>query len=188
VAGTRGPPLHAPTQGGAPPTTLAASVTAKNARTCDESPPKQQRFAEMATFAATQDLLASRKEVWGFIAEPYHLADWWPGISGVQPDRRGLAPGARWQIRGLGRPTYVVGRRPDVSGTLVFLDVRPPELVAWQFVNTRVDVELRLTETGPDRTRAQLTVDAPFLSGVRRPQLHRALSRLHALCQTGAQG
>jgi uncharacterized protein YndB with AHSA1/START domain len=169
------------------PTTLAASVTAKNARTCDESAPKQQRFVEMATFAATQDLLASREDVWGFIAEPYHLADWWPGISGVEPDRRGLAPGARWQIRGLGRPTYVVGRRPDVSGTLVFLEVRPPELVAWQFVNTRVDVELRLTETGLDRTRAQLTVDAPFLSGVRRPQLHRALSRLHALCQTGAQ-
>jgi len=163
------------------------SVTAENARTCDESAPKQQRFAEMATFAATQDLLASREDVWGFIAEPYHLADWWPGISGIEPDRRGLAPGARWQIRGLGRPTYVVGRRPDVSGTLVFLDVRPPELVAWQFVNTRVDVELRLTETGPDRTRAQLTVDAPFLSGVRRSQLHGALSRLHALCQTGAQ-
>jgi uncharacterized protein YndB with AHSA1/START domain len=153
----------------------------------DESAPKQQRFVHMGKFAATRELFAPRDDVWGFIAEPYHLADWWPGISGVQPDRRGLAPGARWQIRGLGRPTYVVGRRPDVSGTLVFLDVKAPELVAWQFVNTRVDVELRLTETAPDRTRAQLTVDAPFLSGVRRPQLHTALTRLHALCQTGAQ-
>ena len=23
--------------------------------------------------------------------------DWWPGIPGVQPDRRGFAPGARWR-------------------------------------------------------------------------------------------
>jgi uncharacterized protein YndB with AHSA1/START domain len=141
----------------------------------------------MATYVAKRELLAPREDVWRFIAEPNHLADWWPGINGVQSDRRGLAPGARWQIRGFGRPTYVVGRRPDVSGTMVILDVKPPELVAWQFVNTRVDVELRLTDTAPNRTRAELTVSAPFLSGVRRRQLHSALTRLHALCQTGAQ-
>ena len=44
----------------------------------------------MGKFAASRDLLAPREDVWGFIAEPYHLADWWPGISGVQPDRRGV--------------------------------------------------------------------------------------------------
>jgi len=141
----------------------------------------------MGTYAAKRELLAPREDVWGFIAEPNHLSDWWPGIRGVQPDRRGLVPGARWQISGVGRPTHVAGRRPDVSGTMVILDVTPPELVAWQFVNTRVDVELRLAEVAPDRTRAELTVNAPFLSGVRRPQLHRALTRLYALCQTGAQ-
>jgi uncharacterized protein YndB with AHSA1/START domain len=141
----------------------------------------------MPTYTAARELLASREDVWGFLAEPNHLSDWWPGVSAVQPDRRGLAPGARWRLRGLGRPTFVAGRRPDVAGTLVLIDVRQPELVAWQFVNGRIDVELRLAETAPDRTRAELTVEAPFLSGVRRSLPHRALSRLHALCQTAAR-
>jgi uncharacterized protein YndB with AHSA1/START domain len=141
----------------------------------------------MPTYAAARELLAPRQDVWAFLAEPNHLADWWPGIHGVQPDRRGLAPGARWQVRGLGRPTYVAGRRPDVSGTIVFLEVRPPELVAWQFVNGRIDVELRLEATEPERTRAELTVSAPLLGGLRRSLPHKALTRLHALCQTGAR-
>jgi uncharacterized protein YndB with AHSA1/START domain len=141
----------------------------------------------MPTYGAARELLAPREDVWAFLAEPNHLPDWWPGVHGVQPDRRGLAPGARGQVRGLGRPTYVAGRRPDVSGTIVFLDVRPPELVTWQFVNGRIDVELRLKETEPDRTRAELTVSAPLLGGLRRSLPHKALTRLHALCQTGAR-
>ena len=44
------------------------------------------------------ELLAPRADVWAFVAEPYHLSDWWPGVSGVEPDRRGLAPGARWKL------------------------------------------------------------------------------------------
>jgi uncharacterized protein YndB with AHSA1/START domain len=140
----------------------------------------------MPTYSAARELLAPREDVWAFLTEPNHLSDWWPGIHGVQPDRRGLAPGARWQIRGAGRPTYVVGRRPDVAGTLIFLEVKRPEFVVWQFVNGRIDVELRLTEAGANRTRAELTVGAPFLSGLRRSLPHKALTRLHALCQTGA--
>jgi len=141
----------------------------------------------MPTYAATRELLAPREDVWAFLAEPNHLSDWWPGIRGVQPDRRGLAPAARWQIQGVGRPTFVAGRKPDVAGTLVFIDVRPQEFVAWQFVNGRIDVELRLTEPAANRTRAELTVRAPLFSGVRRSLPHQALTRLHALCQTGAQ-
>ena len=140
----------------------------------------------MPTYSAARELLAPREDVWAFLAEPNHLSDWWPGIDGVQPDRRGLAPGARWQIRGLGRPTYVAGRKPDVAGTLVFLEVKQPEFVAWQFVNGRIDVELRLAEAGGNHTRAELTVGAPFLSGLRRSLPHKALTRLYALCQTGA--
>ena len=48
--------------------------------------------------SATRELLAPRADVWGFVAEPFHLSDWWPGVQGVQPDRRGLAAGARWQL------------------------------------------------------------------------------------------
>jgi uncharacterized protein YndB with AHSA1/START domain len=141
----------------------------------------------MPTYSAARELLAPREDVWAFLAEPNHLSDWWPGINGVQPDRRGLAPGARWRIQGHGRPTYVVGRRPDVAGTLIFLDVRPPEFAAWQFVQARLDVELRLTEAAANRTGAELTVTAPFLAGLRRSVPYKALTRLYALCQTGAE-
>jgi uncharacterized protein YndB with AHSA1/START domain len=141
----------------------------------------------MPAYSAARELLAPRDDVWGFLAEPNHLSDWWPGINGVEPDRRGLAPGARWRIHGLGRPTYVVGRKPDVAGTLIFLDVRPPEFASWQFVQARIDAELQLTEAAPNRTRAQLTVSAPFLAGLRRSLPHKALTRLFALCQTAAE-
>ena len=141
----------------------------------------------MPVYSAARELLAPREDVWAFLAEPNHLSDWWPGINGVQPDRRGLAPGARWRIQGLGRPTFVVGRRPDVAGTLIFLDVRPPEFAAWQFVQARLDVELRLTEAATNRTRAELTISAPLLAGLRRSLPRKALTRLYALCQTGAE-
>jgi len=141
----------------------------------------------MPVYSAARELLAPREDVWAFLAEPNHLSDWWPGINGVQADRRGLAPGARWRIQGLGRPTYVVGRRPDVAGTLIFLDVRPPEFAAWQFVQARLDVELRLTEAATNRTRAELTISAPLLAGLRRSLPRKALTRLYALCQTGAE-
>jgi len=141
----------------------------------------------MPVYSAARELLAPREDVWAFLAEPNHLSDWWPGINGVQPYRRGLAPGARWRIQGLGRPTYVVGRRPDVAGTLIFLDVRPPEFAAWQFVQARLDVELRLTEAATNRTRAELTISAPLLAGLRRSLPRKALTRLYALCQTGAE-
>jgi uncharacterized protein YndB with AHSA1/START domain len=141
----------------------------------------------MPTYAATRELLAPREDVWAFLAEPNRLSDWWPGLHGVEPDRRGLAPGARWRIRSRGRPNPLVGPKLDVAGMLVFLDVRPPELAAWQFVDARLDVELRLTEAERNRTRAELTVSAPLLGGLRRSFPSKALSRLHALCQTGAQ-
>jgi uncharacterized protein YndB with AHSA1/START domain len=141
----------------------------------------------MPVYSAARELLAPREDVWAFLAEPNHLSDWWPGINGVQADRRGLAPGARWRIQGLGRPTYVVARRPDVAGTLIFLDVRPPEFAAWQFVQARLDVELRLTEAAANRTRVELTISAPLLAGLRRSLPHKALTRLYALCQTGAE-
>jgi uncharacterized protein YndB with AHSA1/START domain len=140
----------------------------------------------MPTYAATRELLAPRTDVWAFLAEPNRLSDWWPGLHGVEPDRRGLAPGARWRIRSRGRPNPLVGSKLDVTGTIVFLDVRPAEFVAWQFVDARLDVELRLTEVAADRTRVELTVSAPFLGGLRRSLPHKALTRLYSLCQTGA--
>jgi uncharacterized protein YndB with AHSA1/START domain len=140
----------------------------------------------MPTYAATRELRAPRTDVWAFLAEPTHLSDWWPGIRAVEPDRRGLAPGARWRTLSRGRPSPFVGSKVDVAGMLVVLEVRPTEFVAWQFVDTRLDVELKLTEVSADRTRAELTISAPFFGGLRRSLPHKALTRLYSLCETGA--
>ena len=139
----------------------------------------------MPRASASRELLASRDDVWAFIAEPHHFADWWPGISAVQPDRRGLAEGARWQILTADRPTLL--RRATSSGMLLVRAVRPPELFGWTLTGDHIDAELRLEARGDERTLAVLELDAPWLFGVSRALPRRALTRLHALCQTAAE-
>ena len=139
----------------------------------------------MPKYAASRELLASRADVWGFLSEPYHLPDWWPGLGGIQPDRRGFAPGARWQIQAGARPSLL--RRPGAAGIILIRAVEPERHLAFQLVSERIDAELELEEAGHERTIATLTVEAPFLSGVNRKTPVRALSRLHALCQTSLE-
>lgn len=136
----------------------------------------------MPRFAADRTLLAPLVDVWAFLAEPYNLPDWWPGVSGVQPDRRGLAPGARWQVLGPDRPSYF--KKPDAAGTLLVLDVVPMRRIAFQLTGQRLDAELDLEQLDEAHTRAALVVDAPFLT-VRRSFPHQALGRLYNLIQTG---
>lgn len=138
----------------------------------------------MPRVSASRELLASRHDVWQFIAEPRHFADWWPGISAVQPDRRGLAEGARWQVITDDRPTLF--RRATSSGMLLVRAVRTPELFGFTLTGDHVDAELRLEAKGDNRTIAVLELDAPWLIGISRALPRRALTRLHALCQTGA--
>ena len=64
----------------------------------------------MRASSASLELLAPRADVWGFLAEPYHLSDWWPGITGVEPDRRGFAPGARWKVHSTKRNVFTGSR------------------------------------------------------------------------------
>ena len=137
----------------------------------------------MPQFAAERILLAPIEDVWAFLAEPYNLADWFPGVSGVQPDRRGLAPGARWQVLGPNQPSWF--KKPDASGTLLVLDVVPQRRIAFQLTGQRLDAELELEQMGQE-TRAALAVDAPFLL-VRRSFPHQALARLYDLVQTAAE-
>jgi uncharacterized protein YndB with AHSA1/START domain len=139
----------------------------------------------MPRVSASRELLASRDDVWAFIAEPRHFSDWWPGVSVVQPDRRGLAEGARWQILTADRPTLL--RRASSSGMLLVRAVRPPELFGWTLTGDHIDAELRLEAQSSDRTAAVLELDAPWLLGLSRALPRRALTRLHALCQTGAE-
>ena len=138
----------------------------------------------MPTYSASRELLASRADVWAFLSEPFNLPDWWPGIGGVQPDRRGFAPGARWQVVGDSRPSLL--RKPNLTGMLLVLAVEPYERFAFQLTGERLQVELRLSEPEPKRTLAQLTVSGPALVGLRRSLPGKALTRLHALVQTAA--
>jgi hypothetical protein len=84
----------------------------------------------MPTYEAARELLAPRADVWAFLSEPYNLPDWWPGIGGLQPDRRGFAPGARWQVVGENRPSLF--RKPNMSGMLLVIVVEPYERFAFQ--------------------------------------------------------
>jgi hypothetical protein len=135
--------------------------------------------------SASRELLAARGDVWKFIAEPHHFPDWWPGIGGVQPDRRGFAEGARWGVSGADRPTLL--RRATSSGILLVTAIEIPVRFAWILTGDHIDAELRLEERSPDRTLATLQLEAPWLYGFSRALPRRALTRLHALCQTAAE-
>ncbi len=137
----------------------------------------------MPRFAADRTILAPLDDVWAFLAEPYNLADWWPGVSGVEPDRRGLAPGARWKVIGPDRPSYF--RRPQMTGTLVVLEVVPRERIAFQLTGDRIGAELTLRAVDARNTEVSLIVDGPFLIGLRRRFPAEALGRLHSLLRTG---
>jgi hypothetical protein len=146
-------------------------------------------------YAADRVLLAPPEDVWAFLAEPYHLADWWPGIGGVEPDRRGLAPGARWRIRASdvlpAAPVLpLIGpallRRPGASGTLLVTDVLPGRRLAFQLVEERIEAEIELDAIEHDRTRVGLVVDASW-TVMRRSFPRLALARLYDLVQTSAE-
>jgi uncharacterized protein YndB with AHSA1/START domain len=124
------------------------------------------------------------EDVWAFIAEPRHLADWWPGLGVVEPDRRGFAVGARWQVRRSERPTLL--RRAHAPGLVLVREIEPARRFAFHLTAERLDAVLELEPAGPG-TRATLSVAAPLLVGLRRSLPRDALSRLHALCQTAAQ-
>ena len=139
----------------------------------------------MPTYTETRELLAPLDDVWLFLAEPHHFSDWWPGVGGVHPDRRGLAPGARWTLHAGMQPSLF--RRPAAESTLLVREVEAPTRVAWHMTNERLDVELVLADAPTRRTRAELTVSGPFIVGLRRSLPKNALNRLHALCQTAAE-
>lgn len=134
---------------------------------------------------AQRELLAPRADVWGFLAEPYHLADWFPGISGVQPDRRGFAPGARWQVQGARWTNPFTGRR-QLEQLLVVGEIAEYESWRFHLVAERLDVEVRLRAAAPDRTEVTVAVEGGWLVGGRRSLAQKAVERLHALVQTAA--
>jgi uncharacterized protein YndB with AHSA1/START domain len=136
---------------------------------------------------AQNELIAIRRDVWELLAEPRHLADWWPDYSTIRPDRRGLAEGARWQVVRSSTPGLL--RRPGGEGMLVITKVEPELRLAWHDLQQDFEAEIRLEPAPEGHTRATLVVEAPtwriFAEGLRSTPQH-ALARLHALCQTAA--
>ena len=120
----------------------------------------------MPKHAARRTIAAPRERVWAVVADPERLGEWWPGVTSVEPGRRGLVPGARWRIEGESRGRYL--RRPMPAGELLVLETRAPERVAFQLTGDRIDVELLLREPEPGSTAAELVVESPPLIGMRR--------------------
>jgi hypothetical protein len=150
---------------------------------------------------ATRELFAPREDVWGFLAEPYHLSDWWPGITSVEPDRRGFAPGARWQVQVVADPIGIwfvrfprVGRPSGPSGrrTLVIEEIDPLERWTFQLfrrvANDRPSrprsVEIRLRTLAADRTEVAIATTTGTTPEPRLAQT--AADRLYDLVQTAA--
>jgi hypothetical protein len=133
---------------------------------------------------ASRELLASRPDAFRFLAEPFHLPDWYPGLSGVTPDRRGSAAGARWEIVASNEPTLL--RKPRAAGMLVVLAAEEPRLFSFQLLGEKLTVTVELAATAAERTQATVTVEGPWLIAYRRTLARRAANRLYALCQTAA--
>jgi uncharacterized protein YndB with AHSA1/START domain len=125
---------------------------------------------------ASLELLAPRADVWAFLAEPYHLPDWWPGITGVEPDRRGFAPGARWKVHATKRNLFA-GRR-DVETMLLIREIDPYERWSFHVLEPKLDAEVRLRATAEERTLATVAVS--------RGNAKVAVKRLYDLVQTAA--
>jgi hypothetical protein len=125
---------------------------------------------------ATLELLAPRADVWAFLAEPYHLSDWWPGITGVEPDRRGFAPGARWKVLATKR-NILAGPRPTET-MLLIREIQEYERWTWHLLAPKTEVEIRLRSAGAEKTLVTISTS--------RGSASRAVQRLYDLVQTAA--
>ena len=137
---------------------------------------------------ASRELLAPRQDVWAIVAEPFHLPDWWPAYTGVRPDRRGLAPNARWAVSRSSNPGLL--RRPGGEGMIIIAEVVPGLELRWHDVQQRLEAGIALANSGEGRTRATAFVSGPWwrilVEGARGLPA-RSLARLHDLCQTAAR-
>ncbi len=131
----------------------------------------------------SKELLAPVEDVWSFLSEPYNFSDWWPGIGGVQPDRRGFANGARWTLFRGSEPGLF--QRPNAPQMLVVTAIEPYKRFAFNLPRQRMDAELLLEPARHDHTRADLTIVGPFMLGwSQRSMARRVLRSLYDLLQT----
>jgi uncharacterized protein YndB with AHSA1/START domain len=134
---------------------------------------------------AAKELLAPVEDVWAYVSEPYNFADWWTGIGGVRPDRRGFSEGARWTLFQGSEPGLL--QKPGAPRMLVVTAIDPFKRFAFHLPRDRLDCELQLEPLRHDHTQAALAIDGPFLVGLRQHSLARGvLQRLFDLLQTAA--
>jgi hypothetical protein len=135
---------------------------------------------------AAQVLPVSREEAWALVAEPFHLPDWWPGYTGVEPDRRGLAENARWTVARSSRPGLV--RKPRGTGLILIRRVTTGSELSWHDLAQKLDMGVRLEDEGRE-TNATTWVSGPFwrlyTEGARSLPA-KAAARLHDLCDTAS--
>ena len=135
---------------------------------------------------ASQVLPVSREEAWAVVSEPYHLPDWWPGYTGVEPDRRGLAENARWTVVRGSRPGFV--RKPRGTALILIRRVSPRSELSWHDLAQKLDMGIRLEDEGQG-TKATAWVSGPvwrlYAEGARSLPA-RAAARLYDLCDTAS--
>ena len=140
----------------------------------------------MPRYEARRTLPAPVEDVWAVLADPGRWPEWWPGLVGAAPAvRRALAPGAYWQLEGTERPSF--RRRPQLGGSLLFLEVVPLKRISFQLTGERAEVELDLTSVEDDETQAALAVEAPRFGGMGRSIPSEALAGLAALVRPLAE-
>ena len=140
----------------------------------------------MPRYEARRTLPASVEDVWAVLDDPARWPEWWPGLVGVQSTvRRALAPGAHWQLEGTERPSF--RHRPQLGGSLLFLEVVPLERIAFQLTGEHAEVELDLARVEDNETQATLAVEAPRFGGMGRGVPSQALSGLAALVRPSAE-
>ena len=136
---------------------------------------------------ASHEVLASRADVWRFLAEPFHLADWWPTVSVVRPDARGFREGARWEVVGPASPTLF--RKGGATGIALVKTIELHERVVWSLTADRLELEVRLAAIDPDRTLVTVSIEGtwrPEAFGRPRALPKAAAYRLYELVQTAA--
>ena len=135
----------------------------------------------MPRYAARRTLPGTVEHVWAVLADAARFADWWPGIDHVESAvRRAVAPGALWQVEGPNRVS-LLRRSPQLSGTLLVLDVVPQRRLAFHLNEARVGAELELETNEDGQAAATLFVEAARFSGVGRAFPSLALAQLSAL-------
>ncbi|HKC77061.1 MAG TPA: SRPBCC family protein [Gaiellaceae bacterium] len=140
----------------------------------------------MPQFAARRVLPATLDDVWSVLDDAERFAEWWPGIDRIESTvRRAVAPGALWQVEGPNRQS-LFRRGPQLSGTLLVLDVVPPRRLVFQLSEARIDARLELEADEDDQAAATLSVEAPRFSGVGRAFPSQALASLAALVRPPA--